>query len=143
MNIIPIIKEISEASGLTFYHGPKDYQNVQDQKEGTIFPVCYLHLPVRATGKRVQQGLTSREYFVELFFGDQTALDYETAEHLVIISAMEDKAHKFLNTLLHHEGVKDVTSYTMYEAINLFDANLSGVILEVNVKTYDLRPICP
>ncbi len=143
MYISDIIKEIAEANNLGFYHGPKDYQNVQDQKTDVVFPVCYLSMPVRAKGTKTKQGFSEPEFNLEILFADKTQFEWDTDQIMDVIRPMDDISHKFVNQLLHHEGIKDVLAYDTLEVINIFDVNLSGIIMNVTVKPVDLRANCP
>ena len=63
-------------------------------------------------------------------------------QHEIVIDRMDDVAHKFVNQLLKHPKIADVLSYDTIEVINIFDANLTGVILTVTVRIRDTRPNC-
>ncbi|WP_129714658.1 hypothetical protein [Pedobacter sp. SYP-B3415] len=143
MYISDIVKELSAAAGLTFYHGPKDYQNIQDQSSATILPVCYLSMPIRSRRTRTRAGFGTPSYYIEVLFADASQLQWETDEHLQVIKNMETVADRFLNSLLNHPAVKDVSEHEFIEVINLFDMNLSGIIANITVQINDIRPNCP
>ncbi|RKD19005.1 hypothetical protein BCY91_14100 [Pelobium manganitolerans] len=144
MYISKIVKEIAEGNDQSFYHGPKSFQNLRDKKKGVVFPVCYLSMPVRGRGVKSKQGFSGAEKTIEILFAERSDFSADTEEgHIDIIERMDDAAHKFVNQLLHHAEINDVLEYDTVDVINMFDANLSGVILTATVKTKDLRPNCP
>ncbi|RCH53938.1 hypothetical protein DJ568_15475 [Mucilaginibacter hurinus] len=142
MYFINDIKDIAAAEGMGFYHGPKDFQNLKDQDTDNVYPACYLHFPVRGSNTRKLQGFGETSYFIELLFGDKSDLSWTMEQHTAVIQAMEARAHTFMNKLLRSGKFRDVRDYHIYECINLFDINLTGIIAEVTVTPFDRRANC-
>lgn len=144
MYFINDIHEIATSMNLEFYHGPKSFQNLQDQvkKDEPLKHVCYMHFPIRGKVTRVKQGFGAGTYNLELLFGAQSQLHWEMSQHITVIQAMELLSHNFMNKLLNHNNIKEVTDYVPTEVINFFDMNLSGVIIECTVTPFDRRANC-
>ena len=139
-----ILKNISLELGHTWYHGPKSFQNLQDQLKtpAPLSPVCYLHFPIRGTNKRKKQGFGETEYSIEILLGKQSQLHWEMDLHDAVIEEMEAVGHIFLNKIINSPEIHEVSAYNIYEVINIFDMNLSGVIIECTITPFDRRPNC-
>lgn len=132
VNIKSIVQEISVASNpdATFRYGWKSFQNLKADKE-TVFPLHYLDTPIRSTIALKQSGLLERAYPITIFFGAKSKLDNTPEQHDIIIQLMYAESTKFIQEAQKNKKLHFVRDARETEVINIFDLNLSGIILEV------------
>lgn len=131
-----IIKEIAEAldGSPLFYSGFKSYQNLQDVEQ---FPVIYLDEPLTSIDELKQTGYIQAVYQVDMFFGNKTELDNTQLEHDVVINAMRELARQFIIACQNDERIRFIKNAKRTNIINLFDLNLSGCFLTIELTPYN------
>lgn len=144
-NIKTIIKNIVEndlgSPVPTFRYGWKAFQNLKADKEN-VFPLVYLHAPISASDSLKSSGLIESEFSLELFFGDKTKIDYTPEQHDVIIQEMRTLSTKFIQECQKDTAIHFVKNCKRSEAINIFDLNLSGIILEITIIPFNADSFC-
>lgn len=150
--IVGIIQDIVEALPLstspetypTFKHGEKEFQNyVADEIDGTV---VFLDEPITSNDTITQGGYIEESYPITLLFAKKSELDDTPEQHQVYILEMRALAKRFLNRITNKTiapGVRSVSNVTRTDIKNIFDVNLSGVILRLTVVTVNSDDACP
>lgn len=142
-----IVQEVAKlTSGFSFFHGEKEFANLEDNRN---LPAVYLDEPVISEDTLKQNGQIIPTYSVRLIFGAQSDLSWDYAKHYSdCITNMRAEARQLIIQL---DNVKDADGVALIESItnirrsnfiNLFDANISGCILEMNVVPLVSDPVC-
>jgi hypothetical protein len=148
MSIVTTIESIVgalpiEANGSTyptFVHGEKSWQNlVADEIQDVI---VFLDEPITCNDQLKQGGYIEEEYPLSMLFVNKTELDYTPAQHRVIIDAMMTLSKRFLLRLQANSNIRSVKNSVRIEVTNIFDVNLSGVILKVLVVPFNEDGAC-
>jgi hypothetical protein len=147
--IVQIVKDIAEALPVTespntfatFKHGEKDFQNyVADELQGVII---FLDEPITSNDQVKKSGYIEEEYPISMIFGDKTELDWTPEQHQETIIRMRALAKRFINRLVGSPLIRNVRpSITRVDFVNLFDVNISGVILRITVVPLNEDSAC-
>jgi hypothetical protein len=147
--IVQIVKDIAEALPVTespntfatFKHGEKDFQNyVADELQGVII---FLDEPITSNDQVKKSGYIEEEYPISMIFGDKTELDWTPEQHQETIIRMRALAKRFINRLVGSPLIMNVRpSITRVDFVNLFDVNISGVILRITVVPLNEDSAC-
>jgi hypothetical protein len=148
MSIVAIIEDIVnalpiEANGSTyptFIHGEKSWQNLAaDEVENVI---VFLDEPITSNDLLTQGGYIEEEFPLSMLFVNKTEMEYTPAQHRVIIDSMRELSKRFLLRLQANSGVRFVKTSIRIDVVNIFDVNLSGVILKVVVVPFNQDGAC-
>jgi len=137
MNIKTIIEAISIAANpaATFRYGWKAFQNLKADKEAT-FPLHYLDFPIKGNISLKQSGLIERIYPLTILFAGKTKLDDTPAQHDTVIATMRAESTKFIQKAQENANVHFIRDIRETEVINIFDLNMSGIILELSLVPF-------
>lgn len=136
-----IIGQLGVSPELTFIYGSKAVQNLLAD-DVDVFPCVMLDSPrtgeltVAASGAVVD--IMNVSYFVAEK-GKQDELASTTRE---IIEEMKVYAAKILVRLVSRPGYKQIGSAKYIEVEGMFDANLTGIIVEVKIQLTNPVSIC-
>lgn len=138
MTIKAIVKAIIAALPIpgSFLFGWKSFQNFKADEE-PIFPIRYMDSPIVSNDSLKQSGLIESDFPLTIFFGDKTALDWTPEQHDVIIQVQRAAAAKFITACQNHPEIHFVKSAKRTEMVNVFDLNLSGVVLEITLTPFE------
>lgn len=126
-----------------FYHGLKSWQNlVADDQVFDTAPAVYLDEPIISYDDIKQSGYIEEGYPLKLLFIDKSEPDWTPAEHQVLIAKMRTLRRQFLNKLQQSDTIRHVADSQTTDVVNLFDANVSGVLLEVTIYLYNTESSC-
>ena len=126
-----------------FYHGLKSWQNlVADDQVFDTAPAVYLEEPIISYDDIKQSGYIEESYPLKLLFIDKSEPDWTPTEHQVVIAKMRTLRREFLNKLQQQDTVRHVADSKTTDFMNLFDANVSGVLLEVTIYLYNTESSC-
>lgn len=126
-----------------FYHGVKAWQNlVADDEVFDTAPAVYLDEPITSYDDIKQSGYIEESYPLKLLFIDKSEPDWKPAEHQVVIAKMRTLRREFLNKLQQEDSIRHVADSQTTDVMNLFDANVSGVLLEVIIFLYNTESSC-
>lgn len=115
----------------TFLHGEKSYQNlIADEITNTM---VFLDEPITSEDTLTQGGYIEEGYPLSMLFVKKTELDFTPAQHRVIIDEMRELSKRFILRLQANTNIRFVLKCTRTDITNIFDVNLSGVILRVTV----------
>ena len=142
MNIKTIIKDNIAAldEPPTYYHGIKEFQNLQADSD--VFPIAYLDEPIESNDTLQKSGYITEEYPVTILFADKSGLDATTDEHDVIIADMRIVANKFIIKCQADPLIKGIKGSKKTEVVNLFDTNITGILLQVTIIPFQTDSVC-
>lgn len=144
MRIIEILKSCSNpimGAGL-FYSGPKWLQNVQADK--VSLPCVFMDQPIDFKFIRDSKFAQIKEqYSPIILFCDKSEPEFTQEQHNEIIETRRLIAYQFITNLIAHPEVFEVYEVSLNDVFNFLDQNLTGVVLQFQVKLKGEDGICP
>jgi hypothetical protein len=147
--IVQIVKDIAEALPVTespntfatFKHGEKEFQNyIADELEGVLI---FLDEPITSNDSIKKGGYIEEEYPISMIFADKTELDWTPEQHQEVILEMRALAKRFINRLVSSQLIRRVNPVvTRVDFKNLFNSNISGVILRITIVPFNDDSAC-
>ena len=151
MTIVQIIKALvlsmfpigaSPGRTFSFLDGSKEFINLAIDE--ISFPVVCFPDPKRSNGFRSQGGYIAHSYPIVLIFADKSELDWTPDQHQEVVAVMRKSCDEFVARL---EGdtanIRSVAkNLVVDEFINLFDVNMTGVMLTITVEAVNVNNIC-
>lgn len=143
MSIKAIVKQIIAALPISgsFMFGWKSFQNFKADEE-SIFPIRYMDSPIVSNDLLKQSGLIESDFPITIFFGNKTELDNTPEQHDIIIQQERAAAAKFITACQNHTEIHFVKNVKRTEVVNIFDLNLSGVVLEITLTPFEDGGFC-
>lgn len=143
MTIVEYIETIATALGMTFVHGTKAWQNLNDEKTEGENGFLYLDEPITSNDTLHQSGFIEAAYPLKMLFLKKNNLGDDPDALQTPIQAMRTQARKAIITMQNDkDNVRFVTNASRVDVMNVMDMNLSGCILEVTVTPRDNSSIC-
>lgn len=149
-SIITIIESIVDdiPSKPNFIHGQKGWQNVESDE--SAFPAIYLEEPLTSDDTFHQGGLVEESYPLQMMFLDKTELDQTPEQLRPIVDAMRALRRQFIIRLKTKKNTNGenivrpelVTNIRTIDVYNVFDVNISGVIVTFNVTPLNSDSVC-
>jgi hypothetical protein len=124
----------------TFAHGESDWQNMMADEQN--YPVVYLDEPISNDFLLLNSGAIQEFYPIKLVLLYKTELDFNPDQHDQVIQKARLAARKFISLCANAEEVKEVKNSKGVEIINLFDANTSGMVLNLDLHFYNFEAVC-
>lgn len=144
MRIIEILKSCSNpimGAGL-FYSGPKWLQNVQADKIN--LPCVFMDQPIDFKFIRDSKFAQIKEqYSPIILFCDKSQPEFTQEQHNEIIEIKRLNANQFITNLISHPEVFEVSEVSLNDIFNFLDQNLTGVVLQFQVKLKPEDAFCP
>ena len=144
MRIVEILKSCSNpimGAGL-FYSGPKWLQNVQ--ADNVSLPCVFMDQPIDFKFIRDSKFAQIKEqYSPIILFCDKSQPEFTQEQHNEIIEWKRNVANQFITNLISHPEVFDVGEVSLHDVFNFLDQNLTGVVLQFQVKLKPEEGICP
>jgi hypothetical protein len=144
MRIVEILKSCSNpimGAGL-FYSGPKWLQNVQADK--VVLPCVFMDQPIDFKFIRDSKFAQIKEqYSPIILFCDKSQPEFTQDQHNEIIESKRYVANQFVTNLISHPEVFEVGEVALNDVFNFLDQNLTGVVLQFQVKLKGEDGICP
>ena len=144
MRIIEILKSCSNpimGAGL-FYSGPKWLQNVQADK--VQMPCVFMDQPIDFKFIRDSKFAQIKEqYSPIILFCDKSQPEFTQEQHNEIIENKRFIANQFVTNLIAHPEVFEVYEVSLNDVFNFLDQNLTGIVLQFQVKLKPEDGICP
>ena len=139
MHIADKLKEICELNRWSFDYARKDYQNLNDFESDAALPenTHMLLDPVVITEKRNSDtgALESTTYNSAFLFCVKADFDTNYTEKFEqYIKPLKAKIDSIISVSLNACSDYDVITWKMTEGIDLFDTNVSGYIVEFEIK---------
>lgn len=148
MNIKTIISQIvlqlhdNDSPGYKpeFLYGDEFEQNLQS--ENAHYPIIVLDTPVEYDFELFQSGTIQDNAKINILFADLAAMDATPQDHDLIIAEQKIHLKNFISALQNSDLIREVLSASGKEVTNLFDVNVSGMMLSVVIKLFDDNIIC-
>ena len=144
MRIVEILKSCSNpimGAGL-FYSGPKWLQNVQADK--VVLPCVFMDQPIDFKFIRDSKYAQIKEqYSPIILFCDKSQPEFTQDQHNEIIETRRLIAYQFITNLIAHPEVFEVLEVSLNDVFNFLDQNLTGIVLQFQVKLKAEEAICP
>ena len=144
MRIVEILKSCSNpimGAGL-FYSGPKWLQNVQ--ADNVVLPCVFMDQPIDFKFIRDSKFAQIKEqYSPIILFCDKSQPEYTQEQHNEIVESKRYVANQFVTNLISHPEVFEVGEVALNDVFNFLDQNLTGVVLQFQVKLKQEDGICP
>jgi len=144
MRIVEILKSCSNpimGAGL-FYSGPKWLQNVQADK--VVLPCVFMDQPIDFKFIRDSKFAQIKEQYQPIIlFCDKSEPEFTQDQHNEIIENKRYVANQFITNLISHPEVFEVGEVALNDVFNFLDQNLTGVVLQFQVKLKPEEAICP
>ena len=154
MLINNLIKDITETLTVpdsspsvtpNFCEGWKGWQNLAvDEVENDS---VILDWPINSSDEYRKSGLLESDYKLTIAFMGLSQLDWSPEEHKVVIARCRILMQKFINKLSSYtvDGDRPIREFTVTnttDVINMFNVNLSGVVLSVSITPFNLSSRC-
>jgi len=141
-SIVTIVEEIvsvltvagsSPAVAPSFEHGDRYFQNLVSDE--IIGEVVFLDENLSSDDTLTKGGYLEESYPVVLLFLQKSELDWTPDQHQVAIQRQREQRRKFLNRLQNRVNVdvRRIESIRTDNVTNLFDVNLTGVMLSLRI----------
>lgn len=144
MRIIEILRSCSNpimGAGL-LYSGPKWLQNVQADK--VTLPCVFMDQPIDFKFIRDSKFAQIKEQYQPIIlFCDKSQPEFTQEQHNEIIETRRLIAYQFITNLIAHPEVFEVYEVSLNDVFNFLDQNLTGVVLQFQVKLKPEEAICP
>lgn len=132
MVIHQVIGEIvaSLSTETTFIKGWKHLQNVLADE--VLTDIVFLD---NLVSNDVIRFIHLEETFrIEMAFVGKSESDWTYDQHLVICDAQRTKRKEFMALFTQHAAIQEVSNVRTTDIVNLYDVNLSGVIVQFEAK---------
>lgn len=147
-SIITIIESVVNdiPSKPNFIHGQKGWQNVESDE--SAFPAVYLDEPITSDDTFHQGGLVEETYPLQMMFLDKTELRQTPEQLRPTVDAMRELRRQFVLRLKAKKNAngehifKEITNVRTIDVYNVFDVNISGVIITFNAKPLNSDSVC-
>jgi hypothetical protein len=132
----------------SFIYGLKGWQNLQADKTA-VFPVIFLDEPISSIDNFSQGGAVDITYNLNIAFLTKSNLNWSAAQHDTVIQAMRNVRREFIlrlkkvaDTSTNQHLFRSISNITTLNAVNIFDVNLSGVLVSLQVVPMSSDGIC-
>jgi hypothetical protein len=126
----------------SLYSGPKWLQNVQADK--VSLPCVFMDQPIDFKFIRDSKYAQIKEqYSPIILFCDKSQPEFTQEQHNEIIETRRLIAYQFITNLIAHPEVFEVYEVSLNDVFNFLDQNLTGVVLQFQVKLKPEEAICP
>jgi len=140
MTLSDFIQALVEQTPYNFGRGEQSWQNYLADNEA--LPAVYLDEPISSKFKIIQGGGVQEVYELKLLILHKSQLDWTPQQYGEVIELARQEARKLTILINESESVKTFADPKILEFKNLFDANLSGVILSSEITFYSNSGIC-
>lgn len=141
----------------TFLNDLPSFQNVAVDKTA-VFPIIYLDEPLTSNGEITPADAIRETYPVRYMFLNRDELtptagqrkarfDSTQQQHDLVITEMKSLSKEFITKLYQKKfdnvrEIKEITGITWTNVRNEFGANLSGVVLEMDIELNNVDSVC-
>lgn len=140
MTFSDFIQALVEQTPYNFGKGEQSWQNYLADNDA--LPAVYLDEPISSKFKIIQGGGVQEVYELKMLILHKSQLDWTSQQHGEVIELARQEARKLTILINESESVKTFLDPKILEFKNLFDANLSGVILSSEITFYSNSGIC-
>ena len=137
-----IVESIASDLSMGYYKGDEAYNNFI--ADDATFPAIFVDMPVRTYIIVRQSGQIDVRVVADILFSNKTTdMDDTSDQQVIITDAMFSKVLQFLDRLQNESIVWEILegSYTD-DFLNIFDMNISGVMLHLEFLVHNPRSVC-
>lgn len=125
----------------SFLHSEKDWQNLNADEE--ILPAVYLDMPIKYRTKTSVTGYKEKTYILMLLFLFKSELDDEPSQQEQTFLKAENAQQQFEIILDNDaDNISTWTSGECMQVLNLFDCNMSGVLMPLEITLRNNDSVC-
>lgn len=131
----------ANGDSFSFLHSEKDWQNLNADEE--ILPAVYLDMPIKYRTKTSLTGYKEKTYILMILFLYKSELDDSPEQQEQTFVKAENSQQQF--EMLLDDDSDNVVSYVAGECIqvlNLFDCNMSGVLMPLEITLRNTDSVC-
>ena len=131
----------SNSETYTFLHSETQFQNLMADEQ--LLPCVYLDMPIKYTPKIMSTGAFQRTYIcVALFLFKSELDDNDTQQESIFVKA--ENAQREFQILLENDvdNVRDLSVDTCVQVQNLFDTNMSGIMMPFSLRMINSDGVC-
>lgn len=146
MSIVTIVKNIAQAIvidglNMSFCHGDKSWQNLIS--DNVQLPATYLDEPITSKDSYKKGGFLQTGYPISLVFAGLSRMDWTPDQHQEVIDKMRLASVEFINRCSIDPNIKSVgQDIGRTDVTNLFDVNVTGVIMTITLEPFNNAGIC-
>lgn len=131
----------SNSESYTFLHSETQFQNLMADEQ--ILPAVYLDMPMKYTPKIMSTGAFQRTYICVALFLFKSELDDNDTQQEDIFVKAENAQREFQIALENDvDNVRELKVETCVQVLNLFDTNMSGVMMPFSLRMINSDGVC-
>jgi hypothetical protein len=125
----------------TFLHSETQFQNLMADEQ--LLPAVYLDMPMKYTPKIMSTGAFQRTYICVALFLFKSELDDNDVQQEETFVKAENAQREFQISLENDvDNVRDLTVETCVQVQNLFDTNMSGIMMPFSLRMINTDGVC-
>ena len=131
----------SNSATYKFLHSETQFQNLMADEQ--LLPCVYLDMPMKYTPTIAITGAFQKTYIcVALFLFKSELDDNDTQQEIIFVKA--ENAQREFQILLENDvdNVRDLKVETCVQVQNLFDTNMSGVMMPFSLRMINSDGVC-
>lgn len=140
MTFTQFIQSLVEQTPYNFGRGEQSWQNYIADSE--VLPAVYLDEPISSSFKLLPGGVIQEVYELKLLVLQKSQLDWTPEQHATVIELARQQARKLTILINESDSVQSFANPKILEFKNLFDSNLSGVVMTSEITFYSSAGIC-
>lgn len=131
----------SNSETYTFLHSETQFQNLMSDEQ--LLPAVYLDMPMKYTPKIMSTGAFQRTYICVALFLFKSELDDNDTQQEEIFVKAENAQREFQISLENDvDNVRDLAVETCVQVQNLFDTNMSGIMMPFSLRMINNDGVC-
>ena len=125
----------------TFLHSETQFQNLMADEQ--LLPAVYLDMPMKYTPKIMSTGAFQRTYICVALFLFKSELDDNDVQQEETFIKAENAQREFQISLENDvDNVRDLAVETCVQVQNLFDTNMSGIMMPFSLRMINTDGVC-
>jgi hypothetical protein len=131
----------SNSESYTFLHSETQFQNLMADEQ--LLPCVYLDMPMKYTPKIAITGAFQETYIcVALFLFKSELDDNDTQQEITFIKAKTAQREFQIALENDVDNVRELKVETCVQVLNLFDTNMSGVMMPFSLRIINTDGVC-
>jgi hypothetical protein len=131
----------SNGETYTFLHSETQFQNLMADEQ--LLPAVYLDMPMKYTPKIMSTGAFQRTYIcVALFLFKSELDDNDIQQEETFVKAVNAQREFQISLENDVDNVRDLAVETCVQVQNLFDTNMSGVMMPFSLRMINNDGVC-
>jgi|688.fasta_scaffold817195_2 hypothetical protein len=131
----------SNSASYTFLHSETQFQNLMADEQ--LLPCVYLDMPMKYTPKIAITGAFQETYIcVALFLFKSELDDNDTQQESTFIKAKTAQREFQIALENDVDNVRELKVETCVQVLNLFDTNMSGVMMPFSLRIINTDGVC-